>query len=106
MEQKEFIDQKNSFNDLTQNGKVIFEYIWIDGTLGIRSKTHTLEKKLISVADAHYKVFLSRSMVVLSVYVLSTPLVFIKETLSSYSRESTPIKIKPLVVNVSVLLSS
>ena len=106
MKQKEFIDQKNSFNDLTQNGKVFVEYIWIDSALGIFSKTHTLGKKIICVADAHYKVCLSRSMVGSSVCVLSTPLVFINETLTSYSRESTPITMKPLVVNMSDVLSS
>jgi glutamine synthetase len=35
--------------DLPQNGKVMAEYIWIDGHNGVRSKTMTLEKKVESV---------------------------------------------------------
>jgi len=36
---------------LPQNGKVIAEYVWIDGSNGIRSKCKTLTKKPSSVAD-------------------------------------------------------
>ncbi|KAK9479059.1 hypothetical protein V1514DRAFT_329073 [Lipomyces japonicus] len=37
--------------DLPQHGKVIAEYIWIDGTNGIRSKAKTLDKKPESIDD-------------------------------------------------------
>jgi len=36
---------------LPQNGKVIAEYVWIDGSNGVRSKCKTLDKKPEKVAD-------------------------------------------------------
>ncbi|KAK9390360.1 hypothetical protein V1515DRAFT_590097 [Lipomyces mesembrius] len=39
------------YMDLPQNGKVIAEYIWIDGSNGIRTKGKTLDKKPTSVDD-------------------------------------------------------
>ncbi len=37
--------------DLPQNGKVIAEYVWIDGTASLRSKGRTLNKKPSSVSE-------------------------------------------------------
>ena len=37
--------------DRDQQGKIIAEYIWIDGACGLRSKSRTLDKKPSSVAD-------------------------------------------------------
>lgn len=37
--------------NLPQNGKVIAEYVWIDGTSGIRSKSKTLDKKVENVSE-------------------------------------------------------
>ena len=37
--------------DLTQGGKIIAEYVWIDGAGGMRAKCRTLSKKPESVAD-------------------------------------------------------
>ena len=35
--------------DIDQRGKVIAEYIWIDGDLGMRSKCRTLDSKVTSL---------------------------------------------------------
>jgi glutamine synthetase len=39
------------FLDLPQRGKVIAEYVWIDGSNGVRSKCKTLSKKVESLDD-------------------------------------------------------
>lgn len=39
------------FNDLSQKGKIISQYIWMDGAFGIRSKTRTLDKKPTSINE-------------------------------------------------------
>jgi glutamine synthetase len=36
---------------LEQKGKVIAEYVWIDGSNGVRSKSKTLDKKVTSLDD-------------------------------------------------------
>ena len=42
----------SSLFDLNQNGRVIAEYVWIDGSgIGLRSKARTLDKKPKTVAD-------------------------------------------------------
>lgn len=48
---KEQLAAKTMFNDLDQKGKVIAEYIWIDGGLDIRGKARTLEAKVNSVDE-------------------------------------------------------
>ena len=39
------------FKNLSQNGKIIAEYIWIDGAGGLRAKCRTLDKKPSSASD-------------------------------------------------------
>ena len=34
-----------------QGGKIIAEYIWIDGAMGLRSKCRTLQSKVTSVSE-------------------------------------------------------
>ncbi|KAL6937918.1 glutamate--ammonia ligase [Hanseniaspora osmophila] len=41
----------NKYRNLPQNGSIIAEYIWIDGTESIRSKARTLNKKITSIKD-------------------------------------------------------
>jgi glutamine synthetase len=35
--------------NIDQRGRIIAEYIWLDGDLGMRSKTRTLPKKVDSL---------------------------------------------------------
>ena len=41
----------DAFKNLPQNGKIIAEYIWIDGAGGLRAKCRTLDKKPSSASD-------------------------------------------------------
>jgi len=38
-------------NDLDQKGRVIAEYVWMDGALDLRGKARTLNEKPASVSD-------------------------------------------------------
>ena len=45
-------NQYNILHNIDQGGKIIAEYVWIDGTgIGLRSKCRTLEKKVESLDD-------------------------------------------------------
>ena len=37
--------------DIDQGGKIIATYIWIDGSMTLRGKNRTLNKKVTSVSD-------------------------------------------------------
>lgn len=45
---KTFLDFTRS---LTQGDKIIAEYVWVDGILGLRSKARTLDKKVEKLED-------------------------------------------------------
>ena len=46
---KQTLVAHTQMNSLEQRGKIIAEYIWIDGALGLRAKAHTLDKKITSI---------------------------------------------------------
>ena len=51
MESKPVTANMDFMKDLDQRGKIIAEYIWIDGALGLRAKCRTLEKKVNKVEE-------------------------------------------------------
>ena len=49
MESKQTLTAHTQMNNLDQRGKIIAEYIWIDGSLTMRAKARTLDAKITHV---------------------------------------------------------